>query len=563
VLNGMGPKSTRHKRTSLAFSVVPFRTSQPEACYCRNVFPVRGSGHGTSPWMLDSAMSFWISCYTSARRGCFPHSVVRVLLGVVAFVAPMPSALTQKAPTHIEMPGPPDGPVYPLKTSGNNRYLVDQHNTPFLMVGDSPQQLITNLSQQEAAAFMANRRSYGINTLWINLLCIFTEPSCNKEAKTFDGIMPFLVPGDIATPNTAYFQRVDDMLRIAAGHGMLVLLDPIETISWLDILRKNGTSKAFGYGRYLGHRYKDFPNIIWMHGNDLQSWRNAADDDLVQAVARGIRSVDANHIHTVELNYQTSGSLEDESWAPLVEVNAAYTYFPTYAQVLTEYNRQNFKPVVMVEANYEFENLAGDVGSTQTLRRQEYWAMLSGAAGQLYGSAHTWRLQKGWEANLDTYGVIQLSHMKNLFASRKWQDLVPDQTHTVVTAGYDSFSCRVGQFAAYRSKDPDSLFSRALVRIRKRSGIGSITSNTCATAARTSDGSLVMVYMPTIRAITVDMSKLSGATTARWYDPTSGEYTEVERSPFANEGSRQFIPSAANKSGEADWVLVLEAQTPH
>jgi hypothetical protein len=352
----------------------------------------------------------------------------------------MPRVLAQKAPTHIEMPGPPDGPVYPLKASGNNRYLVGQNNTPFLMVGDSPQQLITNLSQQEAAAFMANRRSYGINTLWINLLCIFTEPSCNKEAKTFDGIMPFLVPGDIATPNTAYFQRVDDMLRIAADHGMLVLLDPIETISWLDILRKNGTSKAFGYGRYLGNRYKDFPNIIWMHGNDFQSWRNAADDDLVQAVARGIRSVDANHIHTVELNYQTSGSLEDESWAPLIEVNAAYTYFPTYAQVLTEYNRQNFQPVFMVEANYEFENLAADVGSTQTLRRQEYWAMLSGAAGQLYGSAHTWRLQKGWEANLDTSGVIQLRNMKNLFVSRKWQDLVPDQTYTVVTAGYDSFS---------------------------------------------------------------------------------------------------------------------------
>jgi hypothetical protein len=28
-------------------------------------------------------------------------------------------------------------------------------------------------------------------------------------------------------------------------------------------------------------------------------------------------------------------------------------------------------------------------------------AMLSGAAGQLYGSAHSWNLQKGWEANLE------------------------------------------------------------------------------------------------------------------------------------------------------------------
>jgi hypothetical protein len=505
-------------------------------------------------------MSFWIRCrcFTSGTRKCFAHSVARALLGVAVFMAPVPRALAQKVPTDIEILGSPDGPVYPLKASANNRYLVDQNNTPFLMVGDSPQQLITNLSQKEAAAFMANRRSYGINTLWINLLCI-----C-KEAKTFDGIVPFLVPGDIATPNPAYFQRVDDMLRIAADHGMVVLLDPIETISWLDILRKNGKSKAFEYGQYLGNRYKDFPNIIWMHGNDFQSWRNAADDDLVQAVARGIRSMDANHIHTVELNYVTSGSLEDKSWAPLIELNAAYTYFPTYAQVLTEYNRQNFKPVFMVEANYEFENVGPDTdgGSTQNLRRQEYWAMLSGAAGQLYGSAHTWKLQKGWEANLDTSGVIQLSYVKNLFVSRKWYDLVPDQTHTVVTAGYDRFSCIVGKFVAYASKDQDSLISKAFGGIQKYSGIGSITSNTCATAARTSDGSLVMVYMPTIRAITLDMSKLTGTTTARWYDPTSGQYADVKGSPFANEGSRQFMPSGANKSGEGDWVLVLEARTP-
>ena len=504
-------------------------------------------------------MSFWIRRYTSAVRQCFGHSVVGVLLGVAVFIAPVPCALAQKVPTI----GSPDRPVYPLKASANNRYLVDQNNTPFLMVGDSPQHLITNLSPNEAAAFMANRRRYGINTLWINLLCIFTEASCNREAKTLDGTVPFLVPGDIATPNPAYFQRADEVLRIAADHGMVVLLDPIETISWLDILRKNGTSKAFEYGQYLGNRYKDFPNIIWMHGNDFQSWRNASDDALVQAVARGIKSIDANHIHTVELNYETSGSLEDKSWAHLIELSAAYTYFPTYAQVLTEYNRQNFKPVFMVEANYEFESLDTGGGSTQNLRQQEYWAMLSGGAGQLYGSAHTWQLQKGWEANLDTSGVIQLSYMKNLFASRKWHDLVPDQTHTALTAGYDAFSCNVGKFAAYVSKDPDSLMARAFGRIRRYSGIGSITSNTCATAARTSDGSLVIVYMPTVRAITVDMSKLAGTTTtARWYDPTSGEYADVKGSPFANEGSRQFIPSGANKSGEGDWVLVLEASPP-
>src|SRR5215475_11718111 len=186
-------------------------------------------------------MSFWIRGYPSTTRKSFAHSVAGVLLGVAIFMAPMPRALAQKVPTDTGILGSPDGPAYPLKASGNNRYLVDQNNTPFLMVGDSPQQLITNLSPQEAAAFMANRRSYGINTLWINLLCIFTEPGCNKGARTFDGIVPFLVAGDIATPNPEYFQRVDDMLGIAADHGMLVLLDPIETSSWLDFLRKSGT----------------------------------------------------------------------------------------------------------------------------------------------------------------------------------------------------------------------------------------------------------------------------------------------------------------------------------
>jgi hypothetical protein len=82
-----------------------------------------------------------------------------------------------------------------------------------------------------------------------------------------------------------------------------------------------------------------------MHGNDFQSWRNPADDALLQAVVRGIRSKDPNHIHTVELNYMTSGSFDDPTWAPLVEPNAAYTYFPTCAQVLTEYNRSEFKPI--------------------------------------------------------------------------------------------------------------------------------------------------------------------------------------------------------------------------
>jgi hypothetical protein len=439
----------------------------------------------------------------------------------------VPSALSSASPAATSAAAKP---AYPLKASANNRYLVDQDNVPFLMVGDSPQALIGSLSQAQAATFIANRLKYGINALWINLLCN-DSIGCNSDGTTFDGIAPFTVPGDISTPNPVYFQRAEDMIRLAATYGMTVILDPIETVGWLNTLRANGVARAFAYGQYLGDRYKDFPNIIWMHGNDFQSWRNPTDTGLVQAVALGIKSADPNHLHTVELNFLTSGSLDDPSWAPIVGLSAAYTYYPTYAQVLKEYNRPKFKPVFMVEANYEFEHNPGtDGGSTQNLRRQAYWTMLSGVTGQLYGSFYSWRFPREWQTHLDTPGISQFSYMSQLFGTRNWHDLIPDQAHAIVTEGRGKFST-----------------------------IGSIATNTYVTAARTSDGSLVMAYMPTVRTITVDMSKLAGITTARWFDPANDTYIAIDGSPFANAGGRQFTPAGNNSAGDGDWVLVLEA----
>jgi Putative collagen-binding domain of a collagenase/Protein of unknown function (DUF4038) len=211
-----------------------------------------------------------------------------------------------------------------------------------------------------------------------------------------------------------------------------------------------------------------------------------------------------------------------------------------------------------VEANYEFErNPPTDGGSTQNLRRQEYWTMLSGATGQVYGSAYTWRLEKGWNTNLDTPGVMQLSHMKNLFVSRRWYDLIPDQDHTVVTAGYHGLSCFIGRFMAYMGKNR-TFVQRALPRIRQYSAAGSITTNSCATAARTADGSLMIAYLPSERSVTVDMSKLSSKTTAHWYDPTNGAYASASASPLASLGSRTFTPPGKNSAGDGDWVLVIE-----
>jgi len=425
-------------------------------------------------------------------------------------------------------PTPPAGGTL-LKVSASGRYLVDQNDAPFLIQGDSPQALMVNLSEAEADAFFADRQAAGFNLVWINLLCA-TYTGGRADGSTYDGIVPFTTAGDVSTPNDAYFARVDDMLNLAAQHGLVVLLDPAETGSFLSVLNANGTTKARDYGRYLGTRYRGFDNIVWMHGNDFQSWRNPGDDAVVQAVARGIHDTDDRHIHTVELDYTVSGSLDDPTWAPLIELNASYTYYPTYAQVLTDYDRPNALPTFMVEANYEFEHNAADLGTPEILRRQAYWALLSGAAGHLYGNRYTWPFIDGWQDNLDTPGSFQMGFVRFLFASRRWFDLVPDETHAVVTAGYGTYA--------------DG---------------GALIDNDYLTAARTPDGALVIAYMPTVRAITVDMSKLGAPANAQWYDPSNGTYTAIAGSPLPNSGTRGFTPPGPNSAGDGDWALVLEA----
>jgi hypothetical protein len=320
------------------------------------------------------------------------------------------------------------------------------------------------------------------------------------------------------------------MLQLSAKHGFLVVLDPAETISWLTVLQSNDLAKARAYGRYLGTRYKDFPNIIWMSGNDFQSWPTLSDDKLVQAVALGIKDTDPNHIHTVQLDTADSTSLDDSSWAPIISLNAAYTRSPTYAEVLHGYNQSTSVPVFMVEANYEFESNTGkDLGTPSILRRQEYWTALSGANGQLYGNGYTWGFRNGWKNQLDTPGAVQIAYVKALFEPRAWYELVPDQVHTVVTAGYGTFS-----------------------------STGSIGASDYVTAARTPSGKLVMAYVPSARTVTVDMSQLSGRATARWYDPVVGTFTSIAGSPFSHTGSSDFPTPGTNAGGDEDWVLILE-----
>jgi Putative collagen-binding domain of a collagenase/Protein of unknown function (DUF4038) len=251
-------------------------------------------------------------------------------------------------------------------------------------------------------------------------------------------------------------------------------------------------------------------------------------------VALGILDHDPNHLHTAELDYLVSSSLDDTTWNAILGLNATYTYFPTYARLQQDYQRANFLPNFMVEANYEFESLQGPVTTPPILRKQYWWTMTSGATGQLYGNGYTWPFSSGWQTHLDTPGALQFGFVKAFFEPRAWFDLVPDVDHSVVSSGFGTYS-----------------------------STAHVADNDYLTAARTGDGQLIVIYTPVVRQFTVDLSRLSAAGVAHWFDPSNGVYHEVAGSPFANSGAHDFTPPGNNSDGDGGWVLVLETNPPY
>jgi hypothetical protein len=422
------------------------------------------------------------------------------------------------------------GLVYPVKVSASDRYLVDQNDESFLLIGDDAASLMVNASLSDAEQYLANRASHGFNVVSTELICN-SYGGGRSDASTYDGILPFTTPGDLSTPNEIYFARCDEMIRAASRQGITVMLNPAEAAGFISMLRANGVDKCWAYGLFLGNRYGGFDNLIWKSGCDFQTWYSDSDNVLVKAIAAGIKETDPHHIHTLQLNPPVSSSLDNSLWSDLVELNAAYTYYPAYAEVVEDYNRMPIVPVFLVESDYEFEHEA----DAERLRRQEYWSFLAGSCGHVYGNGYIWRMSDGWQDYLDSIGATQLGYCKTFFQSIPWYSLVPDQAHALVTSGYGTY------------------WAGGLVH-------DGISTNDYVTAAATPDGKLAVAYIPTARTIIVDLARLSGTVTARWFDPTSGAFQDVTASPFSNSVSQAFTTPGIHADGAGDWILVLEVR---
>jgi hypothetical protein len=428
---------------------------------------------------------------------------------------------------------------YPIKSSTSMRYLVDQNNNPFIIVGDAPHAMFANLNTADAEAYMTDRMAHGMNTLWCELL-VNNAVGGRADGSTYDGIVPFtgkLQGGlyDLTKPNPAYFERVDSMINLAAKYNIVIMLDSLENDGWMSTFEANGNVAANSWGRYIGNRYKGFANLIWMTGNDFQTWNTSSIDNLLtQSVMAGIAATDLSHLQTTELNFNISGSLDDLLLVPYTTLAAAYTYYPTSFEVLRQYNNSAATvPVFMEEGYYEgqaYGNLTPKIATPLMLRKVPYWTVLSGGlGGYMYGTQY-FDFHAGWQSGIATMAAAQVGYFAAFFQSLPWYDLVPDQQHTIVTAGYGTAS---------------------------GNGNGDIQTDDYVTTAYWPNGSGSLSYAPVSTTLAVALSRFSSAVSAKWYDPTNNTYKPVSGSPFKNTGTGAFTTPGRNSTGDSDWILVL------
>ncbi|MBI5692612.1 MAG: DUF4038 domain-containing protein [Verrucomicrobia bacterium] len=421
-------------------------------------------------------------------------------------------------------------PVFPWRVAESRRYLVDARERPVLLQAEAAWSLIIGLTLEEVDHYLRDRRARGFNGIIVNLIEHAFPGAANPHAapRNRQGAGPFATPGDFSTPNEAYFAHADAVLARAEVAGFAVFLAPCYlgyprlTEGWYEEVLQNGVDRCRAYGRFVGRRYRDRLNLIWVMSGD----RNPdAARPMVEAMAAGLREGGAAQLMTAHCQPGESPRQIFPA-SPWLQLDNVYTYDPVHRNSLYAYLTKPLMPFLLFESAYENERGA----SAGRLRAQAYTALLAGACGQAFGNLPIWKFGSGWEAALGSEGSRSMAHVTALFRSRRWTELEPDATHEIVTEGY-------------------------------------IGGDTWVGCARTRDRRTVILYLPErpprqksepanprrhAPTVDVDLGQLNGrAVTAWWYNPRDG--TATAGGEFPAKGTRTFT-----RPDDADWVLVLD-----
>ena len=417
-------------------------------------------------------------------------------------------------------------PAWPLRASASARYLEDQVGRPFLITSDTAWCLVNGLTDQELNTYLATRQAQGFNA--VQFMLMPKHSSCAVGAGSVDpnGHSPFVTgDDDWSEPDEAFWSRVDGILGKLEARGMLALVTPAYlglgcyygTQGWCADMAAQPVERMTSFGTFLGNRYRNRGNIIWIAGGDANPLLYTGIDDRVDALMSAITQAEAGrHLITGHADRGVTAfeAFGAHGW---LTMDSAYDgdTCPDDSmadQIRTETQRTPALPVFSIEQRFDAEG-----ADTTCLADQYLWAALGGGVGHSYGNGYIWPFVDGWdtESGIDSEGATVQANAGKLVRSRRFWMFIPDDAHESVVAGYGS------------------------------------GASTVATA-RASTGETIMAYAPVGGTqTTVDMGRLSGArATAYWYDPATGVATSL--GTFGTRGEVDFV-----SPGDAR-VLVLD-----
>ena len=388
------------------------------------------------------------------------------------------------------------------------------------------------MDEAEAERYLENRRAKGFTVIQAVILAELdglNTPNRNDDRPLLDN--------DPTRPNPKYFEWVDKVIRMAESKGLYIGLLP----TWGDKVDKQWgvgpviftEENAFAYGEWLGDRYKDFPNIIWINGGD----RLGGEDNypIWNALARGIRKADKNHL----MSFHPTGEHSSSEWfhdAEWLDFNMAQTGHcqrghSVYERIIRkDYERVPTKPCMDSEPRYENHPVCWKPDSlgwfdAVDVRQALYWNLFEGALGHTYGCHDIWQMKSPaheaiglargyWYSSLDLEGAADMIHARRLMESLSWEERRP-----------------CPEIILSENDDPE----------RK------------AVALRGKD--YLLIYIPDSERITCDLGALGEGErlSAEWMNPRDGTFTkagEVE----ASDAVTFTTPSSGRGN---DWLLLL------
>ncbi len=441
------------------------------------------------------------------------------------------ACISLSAPAQVTPPTAMRPATFPLRVSENGRHLVDAAGRPFLVIGDAAWSLVAQLSEENIARYLDDRQRRGFNSIIVNLI---EHKFAAKAPAKLDGVAPFLKPGDFTQPNPAYFDYACQAVVAANQRGLAGWLCPAY-LGWgggdegfFKEIKAVGPAVLRSYGRFVGQRFKDLPNIVWMVGGDyaLPETERWAGTEL----ALGLREGGARQLITAH-GGQTS-ALDTFGDQPWLAVDTVYRYQPDlWRPLLAAHGRKPARPFVLIETIYEGEHDS----KPEQIRRQAWWAMLCGACGQFFGNNPMWHFDgptlfphtNTWEQALGSTGSRDIARLGKFLTTLPWQQLVPDTEGKLVAAGAGDGTARI-------------------------------------TGARASDKSLALLYIPADgkgpREFKLNLANFAGPVTARWFNPAKDASLLPYGATFPNRGQQTLQTPGDNGVGANDWLLVLESR---